>query len=90
MAAVNWRSHEGAGPTYDRAHEAVEPKVPVLYGTGGYVEVKAWIRSAEAFALSLADKQQTAGNRLLLNLRGDAARLAEEIEPSTLVDDEDT
>ena len=30
-----------------------------------------------------------AGNRLLLNLRGEAARLAEELEPQDLVDDDD-
>ena len=71
--------------------QPLDPKVPSFTGEGGHTEFKQWSKFAKAFALSMkTDERGEAGNRLLLNLRGEAARLADEFEPQDLVDDDDT
>ena len=72
-------------------NQPLDPKVPSFTGEGGHTEFKQWSKFAKAFALSMKKEDRgAAGNRLLLNLRGEAARLAEEFEPQDLVDDDDT
>ena len=66
-----------------------DPKVPSFTGAGGYMEFKQWSRLAKAYALSLGEQEGSAGPRLLLNLRGQAEPLAQDVEPETLVDDDD-
>ena len=72
-------------------NQLVDPKVPSMTGYGGNMEVKAWAKAAKAYALSQGSKEKEAsvGNKLLLNLRGEAARLVEDqLDPSELVDDD--
>merc|ERR1711994_181466 len=101
---MSWQSH-GPGPPrsghrwQDRQRSSgdswidmqpLDPKVPVFTGEGGHQEFRQWQKFAQAFALSLKDEDKpSAGNRLLLNLRGEAAHLAEQFEPHDLANDDD-
>ena len=93
MASVHWKGGQGryGQREYREAdlEQPLDPKVPSFNGHGGHVELRQWMRLAKAFALSLGNQESAAGPKLLLNLRGEAADLASDIEPETLIHDDD-
>ena len=90
---MHWKGGQGRYGHREYRESALEQpldaKVPPFNGHGGHVELRQWMRLAKAFALSLGNQESSAGPKLLLNLRGEAADLASDIEPETLIDDDD-